>query len=105
MTSATKQYIDFDDLVAVVITCKLCQASLSLRLDADRMQLPPSCPSCQGVWNTMQRGAIGSQVSLFRDATKQLKETLRVTSADLNLTMQIEIKDASHASDEPSNPS
>ena len=53
----------------------------------------------------MQRGAIGSQVSLFRDATKQLKETLRVTSADLNLTMQIEIKDASHASDEPSNPS
>ena len=95
MTSAMKQYLDFDDLAAVVITCKLCQASLSLRLDADRMQLPLSCPSCQAVWNAMEQGGIGSQVSLFRDEVKKLKTILREKSGGLNLTMQIEINNDS----------
>jgi hypothetical protein len=46
MTSLTKQFIDLDDLTAVVISCSNCKASLTLPLDADRMNLPEICPNC-----------------------------------------------------------
>jgi predicted RNA-binding Zn-ribbon protein involved in translation (DUF1610 family) len=101
MTSVTKQYIDFDDLAAVIVTCKPCGASLSLRIDSDRMALPYQCPSCQAAWNPMQSGGIGSQVSIFRDALKNLKGTISRQSEVPNLTMQIEIKSASLDADVP----
>ena len=95
MTSTTKQYIDLDDLAAFVATCTLCQASLSLRLDADRMQLPQSCPSCQGTWYVMGGASIGSDLSMLRDIVKQLKENLR--RENRHVTIQIEINSVSPA--------
>jgi len=94
MTYTTKQYIDFDDLAGIVVTCGKCQTTLSLRLDIDQSQLPISCPSCMEAWYTMQPGSIGSDLTLFRSGLKQLKDKLGVKVNGLKFTMQIELKSA-----------
>ena len=95
MTSVTKQYVDFSDLIAVVVTCKNCRAALVLPLGGTNDQLANGCPSCKAMWYMpLPEATIGSRWTAFNNAIGRLSQMLSDQSESLQITMQIELKSA-----------
>jgi hypothetical protein len=102
MTSRTRTYIDLTDLLRLHFTCKQCQASVDVMIDAVQ-KLPETCPNCERHWMVAQRGDMPGTDPGLRHAVNRLLNELaavkRAMSSDRptppEFTLALEISNAS----------
>jgi hypothetical protein len=93
MTSETRTYIDVNDLLAAVVQCPGCHASLALSFAADHMNLPQNCPHCRAQWfeSTPQNPTRGQRLSALFEALRLLKSSLDSKAEPTKFTFRLEI--------------
>ena len=98
MTSQTKQYIEFSDIVALHGQCKRCGATVSLPLAAKLLRTEglSRCPNCNEAWaEIFESNSILPSINEFIEHFKQIQNILarrRELSKDGGFILMLEIK-------------
>jgi transcription elongation factor Elf1 len=99
MTSETKKFIEFSDILSIRFECKHCGSELvisSLRDMGKREEQGKlsNCPVCTRPWASVNGSTCESTITGFLDALNKVRESLGSFPAGFLLTLEV-------ASEEP----
>ncbi len=93
----TKQYIELSDILAMVVVCERCNASLSLPINGDRLKLPLNCPNCDAEWSQLPAPSTrppskAERLHAFYEAFHRFKQSLASQSVTTQFRFTLEIE-------------
>ncbi len=96
MTIETRQYIELTDILAMVVVCEGCSASLSLPINSDVLRLPLNCPNCGAEWSqppapTTKPLSKAERLRVFYEAFHKLRQSLASKSVTSQFRFTLEI--------------
>jgi len=96
MTSQTKKFIEFSDIVAVRFRCKSddCGAELSLPLQAkfSRDHKADKCPNCGSAWLLVPtNGSSGSSIAPSLERVAQCIHDLSKWPGNFEITLEVKL--------------
>jgi transcription elongation factor Elf1 len=80
MTTQTKKFINFEDIISYRFNCKRCGAELCLPLQVDLNKTEPvnTCPNCKKEWAKMNDGtggiSIAGSLAKFAEAIQKISQ-------------------------------
>jgi hypothetical protein len=90
MTSQIKHTIELGDITGIVLECKHCQASLTLKMPAKASMVAPVCPACGEQWSDDYTEVRSLQkLREFLSTYNRLREVLHVPNMGFALKMEI----------------
>jgi hypothetical protein len=94
----TKQYVEMDEVLGILISCRGCRASLNLPMASDHMRVPGNCPHCGIEWSkplppglTTSLPSKAERLAHFFEAFHKLRLSLESKSEPPPFTLNLEI--------------